>query len=217
MDDAVIDVREMLAIHDTFRKEFASLPLMVKSTPVGDADRAAIIGSHFMLLMRMLQSHHEGEDEIAWPLLRERVPADDDLVATMIGQHEALHVELDLAQTQARTWMDDPTVINRASFHTTLIALERALLEHLSTEEQELLPVMARTMSAEEFASLGEHARAGLSQQEMAIALGMITDDTAGELSALILEAMPPEARAGWEQMGRPAYMQYRARLYDTA
>lgn len=213
MTDQPIDTREMLAIHDTLRKEFASLPLRVKGTPVGETERAGIVGGHVILMLDILQVHHEGEDAVLWPLLEERAPDDIDEVERLKGQHVAMEETMVRARAQASAWMADPSIDNRSGLHTTLIALERELLDHLSHEETEILPVVAVTLTAEEFASLGAHSRAGLTQEQLTLALGMIVDDTSAELSGLILDAMPPEARAGFEQFGLPAYRAYRERL----
>ena len=40
------DRREMLIIHDLFRREFALMPGLVATVPLGDRDRAGLIGDH---------------------------------------------------------------------------------------------------------------------------------------------------------------------------
>lgn len=213
MADGPIDVREMLGIHDALRKEFASLPLMVKGVGEGDSGRAGIVGDHVLFMCDLLQVHHEGEDAAIWPLLRERAPDSAALVGTMVEQHHALEAMLASVREQAAAWQADSHVNNRAGLHTSLIRLERLLLDHLSLEETETLPVIAATLSAEELAAVGESARAGLTPDRLAIALGMILDDTTPDIAELMLSGMPPEARAGFDQFGRPAYAAYRERL----
>lgn len=83
MSDEPIDTSEMLAIHECFRKEFASLPLRVKAVPESDSGRAAAVGGHVLLMSAMLHGHHSAEDELLWPVFAERAPQSAELVETM--------------------------------------------------------------------------------------------------------------------------------------
>src|SRR5262245_42526261 len=114
----------MLAIHETLRKEFASLPLLVKGVAAGDAERAAVVGAHVAFLLNMLEIHHHGEDELVWPKLQQRCPDELPLIETMESQHEAIHAGIDKASAENVAWMADPSDINRAALHTTLIGVE---------------------------------------------------------------------------------------------
>ncbi len=158
--DHQTDMTEMYAIHDCLRHEFARLPLTVKAVPEGDAARAAVIGGHVMMMTSMLHAHHEGEDELVWPLLEERAPEHAALVTEMVGQHEAMMVSVAAAQAQAQAWIASPGVLERSSLHTTLIKLEKELLHHLAMEEQEVVPLISRDLTPDEFAAVGAHARA---------------------------------------------------------
>jgi len=217
MSDEPIDTSEMLAIHECFRKEFASLPLRVKAVPESDGGRAAAVGGHVLLMSAMLHGHHSAEDELLWPVFAERAPQSAELVETMAMQHARLSDLVDTAQAEATAWMADTNILTRSSLHTTLIALERALLEHLSFEEIEVLPVIATSVTQAEFDAVGIHARASLSPETLAIGLGLILDDNSAEAGQAILDSLPPEARAGFEEFGRPAYVAYRDRLLDNA
>ena len=50
-----------------------------------------------------------------------------------------------------------PSATNRAALHVELIALERAVLQHLGHEEAEALPLLATTITESEFAALREY------------------------------------------------------------
>lgn len=209
------DATDMFAVHDCFRHEFARLPITVKAVSDGDADRAAVVGGHVLFMTDFLHAHHESEDLIVWPLLSERAPEHAELVASMEAEHEEIAVLCDKARQQAGAWMAAPGHQERAGLHTTLIALEKALLHHLAVEEQEVVPLIERDLTPEEYATVGEHSRASFAPPDLAVALGFILDDTTADRGEVILAAMPPEARAGFEEFGRPAYAAYRARLTD--
>ncbi len=213
--DNQTDMTEMYAIHDCLRHEFAKLPLTVKAVAEGNADRAAVVGGHVLLMTSMLHAHHEGEDELVWPLLEERSPEHAALVGDMVGQHEAMTALVDSAQEQAQVWMASPGVLERSSLHTTLIMLEKELLHHLAMEEQQVVPLISRDLTQEEYAAVGAHSRAALTPEQLAVGLGLILANTSADRGEAILNGMPAEARAGFDQFGRPAYAAYAARLAD--
>jgi iron-sulfur cluster repair protein YtfE (RIC family) len=211
--DHQTDMTEMYAVHDCLRHEFAKLPLTVKAVAEGNAERAAVVGGHVLMMTSMLHAHHEGEDELVWPLLEERSPEHADLVTAMVGQHEAMMVSVETAQEQARAWMASPGVLERSALHTTLIKLEKELLHHLAMEEQEVVPLISRDLTQDEYAAVGAHSRAALTPEQLAVGLGLILANTSAERGEAILNGMPSEARAGFDQFGRPAYAAYAERL----
>lgn len=213
--DNQTDMTEMYAVHDCVRHELARLPLTVKAVPEGDADRAAVVGGHVLLMTSILHAHHEGEDLLVWPLLEERAPEHAELVETMAGQHEAILQLSETARAQAEAWMANPGILERSALHTTLIGLEKELLHHLALEEQEIVPLISRDLTQEEYAAVGAHSRGSLAPDQLAIGLGLILANTSAERGEAILNGMPAEARAGFEQFGRPVYAAYAARLSD--
>ena len=213
--DNEIDITDMYAIHECLRREFAGLPLKVKVVAEGNAERAAVVGGHVLLMSDFLEAHHLSEDALVWPILKERSPEHDGLVETMIGQHHALESGLVQIRANAKAWMATPGIQERATLHQSLIGFERELLHHLAVEEQEVIPIMVRDLNAEEYAAVGEHARAAIAPETTPIVLGLILDDATEEQRQAITGAMPPEALAAFEQFGRPVYQDYKAKLTD--
>ena len=217
MPDGSTDTREMNAVHDAFRAEFGALPGLVTSVADGDTERAAIVGGHVMMMTMMLHSHHSSEDVLLWPVLEQRVPERADFVHTMEGQHHRIGELIEAAQSQAGPWMGTASAAAGSELATTIAELDERIVEHLAIEEAEVLPLVAAHMSQEEFGAIGEHSRESLTQDQLAVGLGLILDDTSPELGEVLLGSMPPEARAGFEQFGMPQYVQYRARLVGDA
>jgi hemerythrin-like domain-containing protein len=213
--DTAIDVSEMFAVHDGMRKEYGSLPLLVKSIADGDRDRASIVCDHVHLLAALMQAHHEGEDELLWPLARERAPETESIFATG-AEHVELAEHLARIAAQADAWRSDPSSVNRATLHTSLIRFERILLQHLGHEEADVLPVLRQIVTQDEFASVGRRVRESFPADQRAILLGLILQDTTPTLGAALLEAMDPEDRAEFESSGRTLVQAYRARLLST-
>lgn len=207
------DTTEMFAVHDAFRAEFGALPAQILSVPDGDTDRAAVVGGHVMLMTSMLHAHHGSEDILLWPVLEERVPERLALLHEMEGQHERMGGLIETAQSQAGQWMASGAADLAGALSATVADLNAIMVEHLAAEESQVMPIVSETFSEEEFARIGEHSRADIPPDVLPIGLGIILSDTTPERGAAILAFMPDEARAGFEQFGRPMYEDYRARL----
>src|SRR5579875_3532551 len=87
-DEPYFDGREMLVVHDAFRREFGALPDLVRGVASGDLDRAAVVAGHINLMAGLLHHHHQGEDDAFWPLLAERCPQE---VAPLVQFMEIQH------------------------------------------------------------------------------------------------------------------------------
>lgn len=212
MSDTAIDISDMIAAHDTLRKEYATLPLLVKSIADGDSERAAVVSDHIDLMGAFMTAHHDAEDELLWPLAEARAP-EHEAVFIMEKEHNDLTDHVALLGQLAAAWRADPSANNRATLHTHLIAFEKDLLKHLGHEEREALPLLATVITQEEFASFGARARSSVAPEQRALLLGLILEDTNPRSRAAVLESMPAEARAAYENEGKAAAHAYRARL----
>jgi hypothetical protein len=84
-----IDTAEMPAVHRLFRREFSLAAGVVRGVRAGDVARARTVARHLDYIARCLHDHHTAEDELAWPLLLQRVPDElAPMVHLMEGQHE---------------------------------------------------------------------------------------------------------------------------------
>lgn len=211
-DEVTVDVREMIAVHDCMRKEYGSLPLLVKSIPEGDSARAELVCDHIRLLGVLMDAHHAGEDEVLWPLVRERAP-EHEAIFVMDAEHLSLNDYVERIGVLADAWRADPNIGNRSGLHTELIRFEKDLLKHLGHEEREVLPILQGVLTQEEFSALGIYVREHVDPADRDLIVGLIFEDTTSTFSGPMLEAMSPEARANVEQNLRPRAQAYKRRL----
>ncbi|RZK86051.1 MAG: hemerythrin domain-containing protein, partial [Rhodococcus sp. (in: high G+C Gram-positive bacteria)] len=94
------DTREMVVVHNCFRRQFAALPALVRGVPAGDTARAGEVVTYFEELATALHHHHTSEDDLLWPKLLDRAPTDAALVLRMEEQHERISELLSRAQSQ---------------------------------------------------------------------------------------------------------------------
>ena len=66
-------------------------PTLVGGIAPGDAERVALIANYYENILSFLEAHHDGEEQLVFPLLRERCAGDGALIDRMDEQHhEAL-------------------------------------------------------------------------------------------------------------------------------
>lgn len=214
MSSELTGASEMIAVHDALRREYGSMPLLVKSVADDDAERAGVVADHIALMGTFMALHHDGEDDLLWPLVHERAPdSGDATVAAAVADHTALAEHASVVARLAEAWRVEPSASNRAALHVELISLERELLQHLGHEETTALPLLAATVTEAEFSALRTYVREGLSPEQRSIVLGMILDDTEAATASMVLGTLDSDELGDFERQGEPAYRAYRTRL----
>jgi hypothetical protein len=181
--DRPADVGFMLAIHAAFRRDLERLDRW------WGAGRPTSSGVHegFQLFRRELESHHLAEDEDLWPILRSRLqdPADRATVDAMYDEHSRLPRVLDAVDVAVaigggRDVVDD---------------LTGAVLHHLDHEEQAVLPLITKHLSALEWRRflLAERRRHQLRRRSEFL-MWVLDDATAGDAEPVMRE-LPAPAR----------------------
>ena len=64
----------MYAVHGVFRDTLGAAPALVGGIAAGDAARVALVANYYENILSFLEAHHDGEEEVVFPLLRERCP-----------------------------------------------------------------------------------------------------------------------------------------------
>lgn len=213
-----VDVRDMVAVHTMFRREFGSMPELVWGVAAGDAERTAVVANHVVLVSRMLELHHAGEDEHIWPLLREHGGAEAELLMDVMEcQHEDIHKACLLVDDAVRTWRDSASAEDCESLVEAVQALVPRLEDHLTLEEGRVLPLIERHLSESEYARLGEEGNAHTPAELLPTTFGMIIYESAPEVVDVIVKVMPAEVRPLIKEIATAAYGAYAEKVYGTA
>ncbi len=172
-DRSLTDTSDMFLPHSVFRREFALASRVVRRIPVGDRDRAAYAADHLGFLLDTLTHHHENEDELLWPRLRDRAPADvAPILDVMEGHHRTIHERLERLAEHLAVWAADPSEANREVLAESFDAAYAILDEHLAAEETQILPIAARTVSQVEWDEMGARGMAAIPKERQMLALG---------------------------------------------
>src|SRR3954454_19578771 len=100
----------MISVHSGLREALGTAAPMIGSVPAGDLDRAETVGSFYANVLAFLHAHHEGEDELVWPRLVERVPDQAAEVLRAAAHHENLFGALESAEARLTDWRETPDI-----------------------------------------------------------------------------------------------------------
>jgi hemerythrin-like domain-containing protein len=150
------DQTGMYVMHHAFRRDLASFRSAVRNTPVGDAATWRLLGQRYGRFASTLHHHHTVEVDVYWPVLRraaqERgVPGDLDAVSDNSDEHAEMDPCLDQCARAFAEMADHPCEDHRNALDVRLAGLAELLLGHMSHEEHEILPLVQRVLTHEEF------------------------------------------------------------------
>ncbi|MDT5120101.1 MAG: hypothetical protein QOE30_5840 [Mycobacterium sp.] len=211
------DGSDMRMMHNMFRREFALMPGLVGGVAAGDHDRAQIIGDHMEAVIAVLHGHHTHEDENIWPLLLDRCGESvASLVELMHGQHRQVATLLHEVDEALSIWRDAVTVESGEALADLLDRLIPALKEHLSAEEDRVVPLMAQYITVAEWhAPVGSGLAADPAQFPLTIGLLMYEGDPEG--IDQFIAAMPADARSGIRGLAAKTFADHSQRVHGTA
>jgi iron-sulfur cluster repair protein YtfE (RIC family) len=204
--DTTCETHDMVLVHRVFRREFTLAPRLVRATAAGDTSQAAIVAGHIGEMMHMLHHHHTAEDELLWPRLLERARLDRDVIELMEAQHAAIAELLAAIDDSMRSWVQTADPEAREKLATRLDPLPAALTEHLQAEEDHVLPIVERTITAAEWRQLAERGMAALPRARMLVFLGRIFEEADVDERREFLRHIPAPARVAYRLSGRRRY-----------
>lgn len=209
---------EMKTIHSAFRRELRLAPDLLRSVEHGDRLRAGIVATHLDFVDRFLHHHHTIEDDLLWPKLMVRVPAEiAPLVDLMEAQHEAVANLLEHTAALRAEWRADADSARAEVLATLYGRLHDALIEHLDAEEQHVMPLVESCITEKEWARIGKAAQRSTPLKDGPRMLGMLAYDGDPDVMWHMLGAVPAPARGFALKMGRRAYAKHAARVYGTS
>jgi hypothetical protein len=210
-----IEVRDMAIIHQTFRRAYQESAALVRATPTPSSARVAFLADHIDFGLTMLHHHHEGEDEILYPLLEARSPEHAARTEQIDHEHEEVRAKIDAAQVACAAWRTSPSVATANTLADSLDTLNASLVSHLDNEEREIVPLAAVTVTQKEWNSLGKHGVASIPASKRMIAFGMILEPLNDADRAYMLTVLPPPIRLLYRLSGKNAWTKYAKTLRE--
>jgi hypothetical protein len=144
--DVPADTRIMGIVHAALQRDLARVAdALSRRPPPGDAQRIAI-ARHVAAMMVFLHEHHHGEDAWLWPTMRRLAPAASDLLDQMDADHLAIAADLEAVSLASADYAK--SAAGRQALADALGDLRVSLDPHLRREEDEMMPIVAATLTA---------------------------------------------------------------------
>jgi hypothetical protein len=198
------DTTDMRAVHNVFRSSLASTPAFVAST-TGNDERRALMVNYYANLVAFLEAHHDGEEDLVFPLLMERAPESRELIEQIAGQHAEVVGLMGAVRDNLISWEATGDVA-ASEVLQAFQSLDEILSPHLDQEEADILPMAADYLTVEEWGALPGHAMSRFGGDKIWLILGLIRENFTDEQRAMMMDQMPPPARRMWETMGETSF-----------
>jgi len=212
------DGREMVMVHDMFRREFALLPGLVDEVPTRNDTRAQLVGDHIEALIAALDHHHRSEDEYVWPLLVDRcAESAAALTAMMQAQHDQVGARIHEVNTALEIWRSNITTDSRKSLVEALDRLIASLRQHLIDEERQVVPLMEQYITAAEFLEMVRNGATHADPDGLPLGFGMLMYEGHPEVVDRAIAGMAAEARPIIRGLAAQAFADHSQRIHGTA
>jgi hemerythrin-like domain-containing protein len=191
----------MVLIHRVIRREFGQLPRLFRAAANNRA-RSKIIGAHAAEMVDFLHTHHTGEDELLFPLLRERATLDPELMDRMDAQHAQVNAAVAAISAELPRWTTSADAAAGERMAARIDSTMPILIDHLAEEEQTLLPIVSVTLTQSEWNALGKHGMTAIPLTRRLVMLGHITEETDEAERKKFLQVVPAPARLAYKLIG---------------
>lgn len=212
------DVREMYLIHTGLRREYGLLGDLIKGVANWDRQRAAVVADHVTLANSILERHHRGEDKHLWPKLltrgaREIAP----LIETMEQQHQGIHTALDEVNLAAAMWRESAEPAQAAVLTGAVEVLIARLDEHLRLEEQAVLPLIRKHVTASEWDRMSDDSVADTPPEQGPLIFGMMMYEGDPAVIRGMFARLPSDIATPLAELAPKAYAEYSEKIHGTA
>lgn len=213
-----VDTRGMIVVHTALRRDFRLAPGLVRGVTPGARRRARVVADHVELISGLLHHHHENEDRLLWPKLKQRVP--DELAPTvelMESQHHGLDQELTAARQLTTRWKGTAAAHDRDELANCLDRVCALLVEHLTAEEERILPLAATNLTPAEWGQLGKQGMASMGKKQLPLLFGMYMYEGDPGVIQTMLARAPWLPRMLMPRIAPRVFARYSRRVYGTA
>jgi iron-sulfur cluster repair protein YtfE (RIC family) len=151
ISDQPADTTMMGIVHDALRRDLGRATAALSSEPSPPDRQRVAIAVHVRWLMDFLHSHHVGEDQGLWPLVRAHNPQAGDMLDQMDADHARIGPQIDRVADAAERYQVSPSRADRETLVTVIETLRSVLDPHLRREEDEMMPIVSRSITDAQF------------------------------------------------------------------
>ena len=157
-----VDMSTMYVLHHGLRRDLRRFAETVPHTPVADTAAWRRLADRWALFADHLHHHHESEDAILWPWLRDRVSAGDlTVLDAMALEHDAIDPALARISPNFARLSRGPDAFAHSALVASLQEARAVLEQHLAHEETDAIAIIQRVATDEEWKQLERRFGAG--------------------------------------------------------
>jgi hemerythrin-like domain-containing protein len=200
------DTRDMIWVHNLFRRALSDAGSQIASVDNGDIERANVVAGYLAEVLWLLHAHHDAEDQLLYPLLVNRAPECAELYSRMESQHSAVASCIDRAQAAAGLFGGSGSAADGDTLAAACQSLLEELDSHLTQEEVEILPIASRTVTAAEWGAMPEHAFSEYTGTRPWLLIGLVLEVMPESALDDILAHFPPAISEMWSGFGAETF-----------
>jgi len=208
-----IDVRDMAIVHRTFRNVYEESARLVRAAPTPSPGRVTFLADHIDFGLAALHHHHEDEDELLYPKLIERVPAQAPMTEQVEHEHVLIKTALEAASAACSAWRQRPSAETGEALAAALDHLNEVVQPHLDDEEQKVVPLAAVTLTQQEWDAMGKRGMNSVPRNKRGIAAGMMLEPLDADDRAYMMKHVPAPVRLLFPLMVERPWKKYAATL----
>jgi hemerythrin-like domain-containing protein len=180
-------------IHAAVRRDLARLEAALTAAPDGDRERAVALRDAYAYLQGELVRHHEGEDDLIFPMLG-RMGADSELLAAMEDEHHGMAEALVATRSAMERYAGSGSAADAQAARDEVVRAQEVVDRHLTHEERDLEPVMVAHAETDDWKAVEKQLR----RQPPRVAgpfFAWIEDGMADEERAYLASTVPAPVR----------------------
>ncbi|MGN6791298.1 MAG: hemerythrin domain-containing protein [Streptosporangiaceae bacterium] len=208
-----IDVRDLAIVHRAFSNVYSEAARLVRAEPAPPPERVAFLADHIDFGIAALHHHHEGEDELLYPKLIERVPEQAATTEQVEQEHLLIKAALEDASAACEAWRRQPSPETGESLGAALDHLNSVARPHLDDEEQKVVPLAAVTFTQQEWDAMGKNGVAWIPRNKRGVAFGMIVEPLGEDDRAFMMRTLPAPVRMLYPFLIERPWKKYAATL----
>jgi len=161
----------------------------------------------------MLHVHHEGEDELLYPKLIERVPDQAPMTEQVDHEHQTIKIALDASSAACAAWRQRPSTETGEALAASLDHLDEVVQPHLDDEEQKIVPLAAVTLTQQEWDAMAKHGVTQMPRNMRGVAFGMMLEPLDQADRTYMMKHLPAPVRLLYPLLIDRPYQKYAATL----
>ncbi|NMH79528.1 hemerythrin domain-containing protein [Pseudonocardia xinjiangensis] len=187
---AVVETR---LVHDLHRR----VSTVLAETAARPAASVAALTELRDFLVVQLETHHECEDHILWPMVEDRAPGTAEPLARLSAEHDQLDAALDALAEAPIDGTDRTALVDSA------VALRDLVHTHLEHEEPVLLPALREHVSEEAWEGFVRQVRAATPDVGTHLLVGFLEQVGTPEEADIVLRDVPAPVRAALREQAQ--------------